>query len=71
MGIEQSYVLSDPNSDDYKPTIAPPGHYYCYRFPECKGSQVINVTVWDSNGNPIGKELKPCPKCGALIMYRW
>lgn len=71
MSIEKSYFLKDPHGQDYKPTIVPPGRYFCCHYPECKGMQVISCVSWDENNVPIGGELKPCPKCGSKIMFRW
>ena len=71
MGIEQSYFVKDPKNKDYKPTIVPPGRYYCHNYPECKGMQIVHLDIRGVDGAPSGGILKPCPVCGSLTMFRW
>ncbi len=61
MGIETVVYVPNPDSKNYKPKIVEPGTYYCINYPRCKGRQEI---FYHSS------EIKPCPKCGSLAMFR-
>ena len=60
MGIETVIHVPNPTNPNLKPKLVPPGIYYCMDYPECKGIQKYDYET----------EIKPCPLCGKLIVFK-